>query len=161
MQEINGARASEQLHFKCATLESQGLVSRRDLNEAYKSLAVPPAFASQYSDDRLIGLYQARTTDSSPAVIDSLRKALHTIGTSRGSSALINAAKESVETYEEAINWLGNGVTKDAPDDFVLTAYAIKVCIHTLRGYMITSVTASVSTMMALEQFPRFLRLWL
>ncbi|GAB7363300.1 hypothetical protein MBLNU230_g3581t1 [Neophaeotheca triangularis] len=127
LQEITSARGSEQLHIKCATLESQGLISRRDLNEAYKTLAVPPVSAHTYSDDRIVGLYQARTTDSSPAVIENLRKAVHTIGTSRNSSVLTNAAKDSVETYDEAINWLGNGATKDSPDEYLLTAYAIKI----------------------------------
>lgn len=105
-------------------LLSQDLVSRRDLSAAYRVLQV----ATSDSDDRVLNLYHVLISDAGPAQQDDARQALLKIGTTRGSQQLIKAARQTMETYEDALAWLGNGVDKDTSDDMLLSVVAIKVC---------------------------------
>ncbi|KJX94272.1 ubiquitin carboxyl-terminal hydrolase like protein [Zymoseptoria brevis] len=116
LQVITAARGTEQLQLKVATLESQDLISRRDLTNAYRSLNC----TRTESDERILGLFQVRQSDTGPSGQEDLRQALYKIGMSRQSQRLINASRQTIETYEDALLWIGNGVDKNTADEMLL-----------------------------------------
>ncbi|KAI7287681.1 cysteine proteinase [Hortaea werneckii] len=127
LQVISESRQTEQLQMKVATLESQDLVSRRDLHAAYRYLNIPQSEASKLDDQRVLELFQAQQPDLGPAGAEEARQALYRIGTARQSQILINASRQSVETYDDALSWLGNGADKNTPDDNLIAIVAAKV----------------------------------
>ena len=127
LQEITESRNTEQLQMKVATLQSQDIVSRRDISAGYRFLNIPPGEGNNIDDARIIELYQAQQPDLGAVAQEQARTHLYKLGLSRGSSALINASRQFVERYEEALAWLGNGVNKDTPDESILAVLAIKV----------------------------------
>lgn len=127
LQVVLETRDSEQLQMKVAKLQSQDFVSRRDLSAAYRSLNITPVEAKTITDERIIDRYQAQQSDLSASAQEELRGHLYKIGISRNSALLQNASRQSVDTYEDALSWLGNGVTKDTPDESLLAVLAMKV----------------------------------
>ena len=113
--------------MKVATLKSQDIVSRRDVSAAYRFFNVTPAESKTTEDSRILQLYQARIPDSGPQTQQEAREHLYKLGVIRNSNLLINASRQSVDTYEDALSWLGNGVNKDTSDDNILAVVAIKV----------------------------------
>lgn len=113
--------------MKIATLQSQDIVSRRDLNAAHSFLGISRVDAQNVSDERIIELFQARQPDLGVAAQEEARTHLYKIGLSRNSARLINASQQSVDTYEDALSWLGNGASKASTDDGLLAIFAIKV----------------------------------
>ena len=126
LQEITDSRHTEQLQMKVATLESQDVVSRRDISAAYRYLNIPLHEGAQHQDARLLDLFQARQSDLGQSAQEEARTHLYKLGVARGSQLLINASRQSVETYQDALSWLGNGVNKDTPDEALLAVVAIK-----------------------------------
>jgi ubiquitin carboxyl-terminal hydrolase 25/28 len=127
LQVITESRYSEQLQTKVAMLQSQDIVSRRDLSAAYRSLNISVAESKTILDERIIEKYQAQLPDLSAVSQEEARGHLYKIGVARRSDRLIKASRQSVETYEDALNWLGNGVNKDTPDEGILAVFSIKV----------------------------------
>lgn len=113
-------------------IESSGLVSRRDLSEAYKYFDLPVGGGGA-DDDRIYNIFHAQQQDSGPDAQEKAREMLGRIGKSRGSKLLTNAALQTIETVQEAYAWLGNGLGPDADDSFVVTVYTIKVSEISLR----------------------------
>lgn len=126
LQVITQARGTEQLQVKTASLASQDVVSRRDLSAAYRYLNIAQASADSLTDERIIELFQAQQPDLGVAAAEEARQALNKIGTARQSQLLISASKQSVDTYEDALSWLGNGASKEMSDDSLLAIAAIK-----------------------------------
>lgn len=127
LQVIAEHRSTEQLHLKVATLASQDLVSRRDLKVAYDTLRIDPS----ETDERVLNLYYVWISDIGAEAQENARQALYKIGLVRGSQQLINTAQRVMETYEDALQWLGNGVDKATPDDMLLSIVPIKVSFDT------------------------------
>lgn len=127
LQVITESRYSEQLQMKVATPQSQHIVSRRDLTAAYRFLNISPAESKLISDAQVIERYQAQQPDLSAHTQQEAREHLYKIAVSRNSPLLMNASRQSVETYDDALSWLGNGVNKDTPDEGILAVLAIKV----------------------------------
>lgn len=138
LQVVAENRNTEQLQIKVATLASENIVSRRDLSAAYRALGV----ASSESDERVLNLYHVLISDAGSAQQDDARQALYKIGLARGSQRLIKAAQQTMDTYEDALAWLGNGASKDTADDMLLSLVALKVC----SPYRIALPWASHST---------------
>ncbi|KXT13990.1 hypothetical protein AC579_8847 [Pseudocercospora musae] len=115
---------SESLQLKVATMASQDLVSRRDLSAAYRYLDIEQG--DHVDDERIVNLFHSRQSDLGKHAQEEARQALYKIGLSRGSQRLINASKQTLETYDDALTWLGNGVTKDTPDESLLAVVATK-----------------------------------
>ena len=113
--------------MKVATLQSQHFVSRRDLTAAYRFLNIAPHESKTISDAAVIERYQAQQPDLGVASQQEAREHLYKIAISRNSTPLLNASRQSVETYEDALSWLGNGVNKDTSDEGILAVLAIKV----------------------------------
>nr|POF15272.1 ubiquitin carboxyl-terminal hydrolase 2 [Quercus suber] len=106
-------------------MQSQDMVSRRDVNRAYRFLHIPePTY--QQDDNRILDCFQAMLGDVSQQAAEDARQALWRIGISRGSQKLIRASRQSLETYDDALAWLGNGLDKGSPDDAILAVLAVK-----------------------------------
>ena len=127
LQIITQSRGTEQLQMKVATLESQDIVSRRDLSAAYRYLNIQPGDAKELSDERVVQLFQAQQPDLGATAAEEARRALYKIGSFRHSQLLINASRQSVDTYEDALSWLGNDAKEDTSDDTILALLAVKV----------------------------------
>lgn len=126
LQVITDSRTnSESLQLKVATMSSQDLVSRRDLSAAYRYLDIEQG--DHVDEERIVNLFHSRQSDLGKQAQEEARQALYKIGVSRGSQRLINASKQTLETYDDALTWLGNGVTKDTPDESLLAVVATKV----------------------------------
>ena len=113
--------------MKVATLQSQDIVSRRDIFAAYRYFNISPSEGKNIEDSRVLQLFQAQQPDLGPAAQEEARAHLYKLGLLRQSNLLINASRQSVETYEDALSWLGNGVNKDTPDEALLAVLAIRV----------------------------------
>ncbi|QIX00141.1 hypothetical protein AMS68_005658 [Peltaster fructicola] len=125
LREIAQFRNTEALTMKVAVLESQGCITRHDLREAYSFFGLSQGGGGA-DDDRILNLYQAQQPDLSAEAAEKSRVMLGRIGTARGSQVLMNASTQSIETVEEALAWLGNGVGKETSDDMLTTVFAIK-----------------------------------
>lgn len=110
-------------------MQSQGEVSRRDLSAAYRQLGVAIHEAEQADDERIMNLFQVRQTCSGPAVQEDNRQALYKIGMHRGSQMLINASRQSIDTYKDALTWLGHGANASTEDDALIAIAGAKVSI--------------------------------
>jgi ubiquitin carboxyl-terminal hydrolase 25/28 len=113
--------------MKVATLQSQDLVSRRDLSAAYRFLGITGWEVKSISDERIIEKYQAQQPDLSAQSQEEARSHLGKIAIARNSTLLLNASRQSVDTYEDALSWLGNGVDKNTSDEGLLAVLSIKV----------------------------------
>ncbi|KAF7193198.1 putative ubiquitin carboxyl-terminal hydrolase 2 [Pseudocercospora fuligena] len=125
LQVITDSRTnSESLQLKVATMSSQDLISRRDLSAAYRYLDIEQG--DHVDEERIVNLFHSRQSDLGKQAQEEARQALYKIGISRGSQRLINASKQTLETYDDALTWLGNGVNKDTPDESLLAVVATK-----------------------------------
>jgi len=127
-QEITKQRNSEDLQMKMVMLQSSGLVSRRELIEAYRAFDLP-VNGGGADDDRIMNLFQSQISDQGQVGQERLREMLGRIGRFRGSTYLINASQQSIETVEDAYAWLGNGLNAQSDDDTVTTMFAVKVSV--------------------------------
>ena len=127
LQVVTEGRYSEQLQTKVAMLQSQDVVSRRDLSAAYRSLNISVAESRTISDERIIEKYQAHQPDLGAVAQEEARAHLYKIGVARNSQTLIRASRQSVDTYDDALSWFGNGVNKDTSDEGILAVFSIKV----------------------------------
>jgi hypothetical protein len=82
-------RKSETLQIEVATLQSQGVFTTADVNEALKALGINPA---ENDEDLMVGVFRSRLQDS-PRQESSLRRSLEIIGLYRQSEKLIAASK--------------------------------------------------------------------
>ena len=127
LQMIEESRKTEDLQTKLAILESGGLVSRRDIQQAYRYLDISESEATNSDDERILNLFYVRTSDSGPEAKIEARTALKKIGQARGSARLMRAAEQTIETMEEALGWLGNGANNESADDFLIIIAATKL----------------------------------
>jgi hypothetical protein len=128
IQSIAKQRGSEELQVKTTLLESKGLVSRRDLSDAYRFFNLSSDSRS-VDDDRIFNLFQAQHADSGVHGQERAREMLGRIGRSRGSKMLINASQQTIETVEEAYAWIGNNLGPEADDSFVVTMFSVRVSV--------------------------------
>lgn len=134
IQDLAVGRESDFLQTQVAILASQGLVSRREAQAAYRYFGIDPAHANAINDEHIIGVFKSRLSDISPSLVEEARKQLRVIGDARGSALIRGEAADSLETYEQALSWLN--LDPGQPDDFVEALYTIKVrfgWIHALR----------------------------
>ena len=114
--------------MKVVTLESQDAVSRRDISAAYRYFGINSIQQGEQTDDsRIIGIFQSQSADSGLIGQQQARTHLYKLGLARTSQVLINAAHQSVDTYEDALSWLGNGVNKNTADEGLIAVYTLRV----------------------------------
>ena len=126
LQVITEQRHSEQLQIKLATLTSEDVFSRRDIFVAFRYIGISVDDASNLTDGQIRDKFQAQQSDLGAAAQQQARDHLYKIGRFRNSTILINASRQSVDTYEDALSWLGNGVDKSTSDDALLAVYGFK-----------------------------------
>jgi ubiquitin carboxyl-terminal hydrolase 25/28 len=126
IQAIAKQRGSDELQLKTTMLESKGLVSRRDLSEAYRYFHLP-ADGGAADDDRIYNVFQAQHADLGAQEQEKAREMLGRIGRRRGSKLLLNASQQTIETAQEAYAWLGNGLGPETDDSFVVSIYSLRV----------------------------------
>jgi len=126
IQAIAKQRGSDELQLKTTMLESKGLVSRRDLSEAYKYFDLP-VDGGAADDERIYNVFQAQHADLAPQQQERAREMLGRIGRRRGSKLLMNASQQKIETAAEAYAWLGNGLGPETDDSFVVSIFSLRV----------------------------------
>lgn len=113
--------------MKVVLLESQNAVSRRDVNAALSAFNILLREKDIITDQQIIDRFQAHLGDQAPAAQQRSREHLYKLGVYRSSTLLINASRQSVETYEDALTWLGHGVTKETHDEGLIAVFQLKV----------------------------------
>jgi ubiquitin carboxyl-terminal hydrolase 25/28 len=125
LQDLALGRGSESLQDQVAILASQGRFKRSEVALAYRYFDMNPAHADILNDAHITGVFRSRLGDISPATAEESRRQLRIIGYARGSNDIIQAASDTIETYEQALSWLD--MEKSHADDFVPTMYASKI----------------------------------
>ncbi|PNS21297.1 Translation initiation factor IF-2 [Sphaceloma murrayae] len=123
LQDLANGRQSEELITKTSYLESQGVVGQQAVTEAYSFLSIDPK--SNLTDNQIVDRFRSRMSDTAPSQQQTARAMLKRIGTVRQSRLIIDTASDTIETYAQALSWLGAEETY--PDDSVLTLYTTKV----------------------------------
>ncbi|KAJ9647333.1 ubiquitin-specific protease ubp2 [Coniosporium tulheliwenetii] len=125
LEDLSRGRNSETLNMKVAMLSSEGKISRKDVSNAYAYFNIEMSHVPHISDDHIIGQFQSRLSDIAASQAPEMRRQLRIIGEARGSSKILNAADNALETYDQALSWLG--ATAGLTDDFILTCYTAKI----------------------------------
>jgi ubiquitin carboxyl-terminal hydrolase 25/28 len=150
LQDIAIGRKSDWLETQVQIFASQGYSNRREVEEAYRFIGMDPSHAQQINDDHIIGQFRSRLADISPSAVVDTRNALRIIGSARKSKQIEEEATNAIETYSQALSWLG--LMEDQPDDFVITMYTIKVGIVSIIPYF-SSVVCFVSPLAIISGF--------
>jgi ubiquitin carboxyl-terminal hydrolase 25 len=127
LQAIAVRRGSEQLSLKIAMLNSQDIVSRRDLTAAYRYFNISPAESGKISDESIRDRFQAQQPDLGPVAQGEARQHLYKLAIHRHSDLLRKVSQQSVDTYDDALSWLGHGVDASTSDEGLLAVFATKV----------------------------------
>ncbi|KAL5470321.1 hypothetical protein PMIN07_001825 [Paraphaeosphaeria minitans] len=128
LRDLAKGRNSETLDTQSAILESQGLFTRQDVTQAYRTLGIDPSHGPALSDDIITNQFKARLSDIGPRQVEEARSALRIIGLAKDSDMIQRAASNSIETYAEALAWLNLPDSVElSGDDFVITMYTSKV----------------------------------
>jgi ubiquitin carboxyl-terminal hydrolase 25 len=128
LQDLAVGRKSEMLQMEVSRLASLGLTSRRDLISAYQYFRMDPSHARVLNDDHIIDQFQSLLPDISPTQREEARQKLRVIGNARNSNKILQAASDSIETYDQALSWLG--AEESTPDDFIPALFTLKVSSH-------------------------------
>jgi ubiquitin carboxyl-terminal hydrolase 25 len=113
------------LQTQAAVLASEGHITRQDVTNAFQFFALDPAHNVHLTDGIIIGQFQSRLPDLGKGQEREAREKLRIIGRSRGSQAIMQAASEGIETYEEALAWLQ--VDSTTSDEFVTSLFTVKM----------------------------------
>lgn len=125
LQDLALGRKSEMLQMQVSLLASQGVTSKRDLDNAYRCFGIDPGHANVIGDDHIIGSFRARLSDISVSQAENARKQLRVLGDARNSEKIRSEAADFMETLEQAMAWLDLDV--NAADDFVITMFTLKI----------------------------------
>ncbi|KAI5236103.1 cysteine proteinase [Aureobasidium subglaciale] len=127
-------RGSELLIMKSSTLASQEVLSKKDINQAYKALGVDQDSQHTISDEHIIGIYRSRWSDTGPQGQADLKLALKTLGHARKSRSLIDAAAD-IALYGVKVN--------DDPSTKDLARQAIELIAAHRKSEMLQSWLAT------------------
>ncbi|KAI9666197.1 MAG: ubiquitin-specific protease ubp2 [Bathelium mastoideum] len=154
LQDLATGRNSEALQTKVATLASQDQISRKDIAKAYQYFGVDKKHVEIISDDHILGLFQSRLPDIGPSQESEMREMLRTLARARRSKLLAQAASNTIETYGQALSWLG--AEESTADDFILTLFKMKVdenAAHREPARKAVQLVADTRKSKALESF--------
>ncbi|KAF2849315.1 ubiquitin C-terminal hydrolase-like protein [Plenodomus tracheiphilus IPT5] len=154
LQDLAVGRNSEMLQTQVSLMASKGIISKRDLDAAYKSFGIDPAHAGAIGDDHIIGCFRARLSDISPLQAEEARRQLRILGDARDSEKIRGEAADAIETYEQAMAWFD--LDENQPDDFVTTMFTLRTsdnpsCIEKARKAL--SIIAEQRQSERLRQF--------
>ncbi|KAF4556212.1 Ubiquitin carboxyl-terminal hydrolase-like protein 8 [Elsinoe fawcettii] len=122
LQDLARGRTSETLVMKTSFLEGQGVVGKKAVEEAFAYFSID--LKSNLTDQMIVDRYRSRMEDTASSQQPHAREMLKRIGTVRQSRLLIDAASDTIETYEQALSWIG--ADKSYPDESILTLFTTK-----------------------------------
>ncbi len=149
LKEIAQERQSEELITQVALLESTGQISQRDIDTAYQYLQVDPS----QDDASVIGAFQARISDA-PRQEAEARQHLQVVGIARRSESIKAAATNKINTYEEALAWLG--ADENTSDEFIITLLTMRAA----EGAMWHQAAEEVARLIAEHRRSSLVRNW-
>ena len=123
LEEVNALRPSETLETHIATEISEGKFDSQSLRQAYSYFGLNFK-GQQTDDDHIIGIFRSRVEDAPMHEID-MRENLRIIGEHRQSRKIVDFANNSLNTYDQALAYLGGSAT--TTDEFIETLYTSKV----------------------------------
>ncbi|RMZ78036.1 hypothetical protein DV737_g4114, partial [Chaetothyriales sp. CBS 132003] len=123
LKKIGVQRRSDLLQTDAVLEESRGRHDVDALNEAYNYFGLGQNDAS-VDDDYIIGIFSSRLEDS-PSHEQQMRAHLSVIGQHRNSTKIIQFADNSVNTYEQALDYLGADAT--VSDEGIHACYTVKL----------------------------------
>ena len=122
LKQIKELRSSEVLDTKLATEYSIGKYSSEGLAESYKYFGLSQTIT--YEDDFIIGAFKSRLQDA-PKQESEMRQALRIIGDHRKSKRIAAVAGDILDTYDEALVFLG--AVNTTTDEFIESLYTTKI----------------------------------
>jgi len=123
LQGIAHGRDSVDLQEKSVMAISIGEHTLKDIEDAYKFLAISPDTAG--GDDHIIGVYKSRI-EAAPRQKEEARQCLLIIGQARQSKAIQTLANDRAMSFEEALDYLN--VSQDTPPDSIEAVAITMVC---------------------------------
>ncbi|KAF4308324.1 Peptidase C19 ubiquitin carboxyl-terminal hydrolase 2 [Botryosphaeria dothidea] len=124
LADLASGRRSEELDMKKVMEESKGIVSRKDALQALRRFNLEPERLASYTDEFIINQYRARVGNVGAYEVPELREHLRKIGVYRQSQAIMDAAGDVIQTYDQALAWLGANDSNG--DDQIVTLATIK-----------------------------------
>lgn len=124
LQDLAIGRNSAVLEERAQILASQGQTNRSEVAKAYGYFGIDPVHSAHLTDEIIVGQFRARLQDISPVLEDETRNMLRIIGQARQSSQILQEASNAIETYPQALSWLG--IDADTLDEFVQAMFAFK-----------------------------------
>lgn len=130
LKDLAKGRQSEVLLTESVTLESLGYVTREDVTQAYRTLGIDPSHAHALSDELITSQFSSRLSDISRHQVQEARNALRIVGIARRSELMKRTASGTIETYQEALDWLNLPDSAVSTDDMVISMYTSKMIDH-------------------------------
>ncbi|ORY12020.1 hypothetical protein BCR34DRAFT_483325 [Clohesyomyces aquaticus] len=155
LQNIAIGRASPILGEQVQILASQGMVNRKEVENAYRWFGLDEKHTSILSDDFIIGQFRARLADISAAQVEKAREMLRIIGNARQSEKITSEASNAIETYEQALSWLD--LDHSQPDEFVVTMFTFKTSDNPASREIATKAVQLVAEHRKSEKLKNFL----
>lgn len=122
LEDIQRQRQGEKLIQQVAIERSIGRYGEQTIADAYRSLGLSPE--GEISDEIIIGNFDARLSDA-PTQEQEMRQCLAALGEYRKSKRLVDHARGTVTTYDDALNYFG--LNHEHDDSFAVTMYTSKV----------------------------------
>lgn len=122
LEDVQRYRMSEKLTAQVAIERSMGRYSEQTIANAYRSLGL--TINSDIDESTIIGNFEARLCDA-PNQEQQMRENLAAIGEFRKSQRLIDFARNTISTYQDAIKFLD--VQDNTEDSFLVSIYHSKV----------------------------------
>lgn len=121
LEEIQQSRQSEILSNQVAIERSLGRFAERTVADAYRSLGL---YENPSLDDNfIIGTFSSRVADA-PAQEQEMRQSLLALGEYRKSKKLMDFARKTISSYEDALTFLGAEAKTD--DSFLSSMFTDK-----------------------------------
>jgi ubiquitin carboxyl-terminal hydrolase 25 len=121
---IGASRSSEVINEIYVLELSKGLYDEQALWDSYRSFGLDLHDDGSYDDSYILGIFESRLQDMKKHERD-LREKLRIIGCYRGSRNIIDTAENAINTYEQALLFLG--ADESVSDDQITALFGAKV----------------------------------
>lgn len=124
LRNIGESRSSEIIQEIYVLEMSKGLYDNQALADSYRSIGLELQRDGHYNDGYILGMFNSRLEDMRKHERD-LREKLRIIGDYRGSRTIIDTAENIINTYEQALLFLG--ADESVSDDQITALFGAKV----------------------------------
>ncbi|KAF9639422.1 Peptidase C19 ubiquitin carboxyl-terminal hydrolase 2 [Lasiodiplodia theobromae] len=107
LADLAEGRRSDELNMKKAIEASKDIVSRKEAMQSLRRFNLEPERFATYTDEYIINQFRVRVPNVGLAEVQDLRGHLWKIGAYRQSQTIMDAAGDIIQTYEQALSWLG------------------------------------------------------